>query len=177
MSTERERYKVLTDVVAATEGKKIVGRTRLQKIICLLQMAGAEFDYDFEYKHYGPYCEALADDMDYSCIFGEVTEKRKKAGWGGVYSIYSTESKPENSDFLNGFQKRILDLCSGTNSNAIDLELAVTAAWLKQDGETDPWGKVATLKWEKADRIESAKALYAKIKAFDTDNKLPVLQA
>ena len=38
-----------------------MGRTRLQKVAYLTQLAGFAGDFPFEYRHYGPYSEELAE--------------------------------------------------------------------------------------------------------------------
>ena len=45
-------------------GGKLVGRTRLQKVAYLTQLAGFARDFPFEYRHYGPYSEELAEAME-----------------------------------------------------------------------------------------------------------------
>ena len=45
-------------------GGRLVGRTRLQKVAYLTQLAGFAGDFPFEYRHYGPYSEDLAEAME-----------------------------------------------------------------------------------------------------------------
>ena len=45
-------------------GGRLVGRTRLQKVACLAKLAGYLPEFNFEYRHYGPFSEALAGSME-----------------------------------------------------------------------------------------------------------------
>jgi uncharacterized protein len=49
-------------VVAA--GGQVPGRVRLQKIVYLLDQIGLESGFTFEYHHYGPYSEGLAEQVE-----------------------------------------------------------------------------------------------------------------
>jgi uncharacterized protein len=76
-------------------GGELVGRTRLQKIVYLTQLAGFGDEFDFEYRHYGPFSEDLATGMEIAAGLHIVDEEEKRADWGGWYSIYrATEETP-----------------------------------------------------------------------------------
>src|ERR1043166_7201441 len=80
-------------------GGVLVGRTRLQKVSYLTQLAGYAAGFDFEYRHYGPYSDELASAMEIATGLGLVREEEKRAEWGGRYSIYrSTERTPASTD-------------------------------------------------------------------------------
>ena len=70
-------------------GGELVGRTRLQKVAFLMQLAGFDQSFSFEYRHYGPYSEDLSEAMDIAVLLGPVDEVERVADWGGRYSIYS----------------------------------------------------------------------------------------
>ena len=64
-------------VVAA--GGQVPGRVRLQKIVYLLDQIGLESGFTFEYHHYGPYSEALAEQVEDDQIFGNLkVEPRRR---------------------------------------------------------------------------------------------------
>ena len=75
-------------------------RTRLQKVACLAKLAGYLPEFDFEYRHYGPFSEALAGSMEIAAGLHLVNEKEEKAEWGGGwYSVYSrTDFTPVGQD-------------------------------------------------------------------------------
>jgi uncharacterized protein YwgA len=68
-------------------GGEVVGRTKLQKTVYLLTLAGFEATFRFGYKHYGPFSEELADTADLAATFDVISERQQEASWGGTYSI------------------------------------------------------------------------------------------
>lgn len=159
-------------------GGELVGRTRLQKIAYLLQLAGFGDEFHFEYKHYGPFSDDLARGMEIATAFGQVQEEEQHAAWGGWYSIYrlpnaQPSSDPRRAEFVQ-LSKQI---------GAIELELAATAAFLyavegigrTKDG--NPWAETRARKPEKArdGRLEKAAAQYAKLRQLGTPTPLPEL--
>ena len=76
-------------------GGELVGRTRLQKIAFLMQLAGFGDDFSFEYHHYGPYSEDLAQAMEIAVALGPVKEEERVADWGGRYSIYTAATSAD----------------------------------------------------------------------------------
>lgn len=58
-----EGFRWLAGVIAAHKDRRVVGRTRLQKSIMLLQRMGLESDYEFNMYHYGPYSEGLQAEI------------------------------------------------------------------------------------------------------------------
>jgi len=160
-------------------GGELVGRTRLQKIAFLLELAGFEDEFSFEYRHYGPYSEDLAQAMEIASILGPVKEDERVADWGGRYSIYTL--KEENvapadtvrSNFVQ--QAKLID--------AIELELAATAAYLfayegiGRVAEGNPWHETRRRKPSKADggRLERAAKAYEELRKIPTIRPLPEL--
>jgi uncharacterized protein YwgA len=153
-------------------GGELVGRTRLQKVAYLTQLAGFSCDFRFEYRHYGPFSDDLARGMEIASVVGGVTEEERQADWGGRYSIYRTEgtNTPEQ-DPRGAFVRRAAAI------GAIELELAATAAFLSQEeGVQDPWAETARRKPAKAanGRLDRARDAYNRLR-FDTGNRLPAL--
>jgi len=54
-----ERFQWLAAIIAAHPGNKVIGRTRLQKTVKLLQRLGVTTDFTYKLHHYGPYNEDL----------------------------------------------------------------------------------------------------------------------
>lgn len=158
--------------IIRTAGGQIVGRTRLQKVAYLLQLVGYPGKFPFEYYHYGPYSDELSSSAHVEDAFGYLTEKEAIANWGGKYSVFTVDGAPTENEFSE-FARAAAD------SNAIELELAATAAFLaKEEHCEDPWEETARRKPEKAvdGHLENAKALYRKLAAIKTPNLLPDLQ-
>lgn len=167
----KERIDEVVDVVACAGGQ-LVGRTRLQKTVYLLSLMGlGSEEFRFQYKHYGPFSESLASITDISKLFGGLQEEQQPSSWGGVFSVYRTSiesTEPENS-------VRRTAIVLSKDANAIDLELAATAAYLALEGYTDPWAETAARKPDKVGRIESAKVLYRKLLSLAAPKKLPTI--
>jgi uncharacterized protein len=160
--------------IVSTAGGEIIGTTRLQKIGCLLELAGAGAGFDFAYHLFGPYSEALSiAAMDAGALDLMKIEQRT-AAWGGRYCIYKTlGAGPEN---VSPSVQRLAKAASVADS--VDLELAVTAAFLAKNGRQDPWNEVAARKKDKAteERLGRARALYASFMELDLPQALPVVR-
>jgi uncharacterized protein YwgA len=155
-------------------GGQLVGRTRLQKITYLSQLAGFSSDFEFEYRHYGPYSEELSDAARIATGLKIIKEEERPTEWGGWYSIFSTEPNvkhTERTDFISLAAK----------IDAIELELAATAAFLYdregigKKGQGDPWRETAKRKPEKAAKLEQAKNAYRTLSAVRTPKSLPAI--
>lgn len=150
-------------------GGRIVGRTKLQKVAYLLELAGLGEGFHFEYRHYGPFSEDLADAIQMASAFGLVSEDERKADWGGVYSIYSAPGDPVNPTRAAFAQIAV-------QMDAVELELAATAAYLYAiEGYADPWKETARRKPEKAkrDRLRAAINAYRELQDARVPNRLP----
>lgn len=72
----------VTEIIRAAGGE-IVGRTRLQKVAYLLELAGLGHGFSFEYRHYGPYSEDLALASRNADLLGFLEEEERPTSWGG----------------------------------------------------------------------------------------------
>lgn len=162
-------------------GGRLVGRTRLQKVAYLSQLAGFADNFSFEYRHYGPYSEELAEAMEIASALGIVTEVENQTEWGGWYSVYDVcEDSAERSGEVSN---RAEFVKAASKFGAIELELAATAAflYLKEREEIgsnyDPWKETALLKPEKAtpQKLKNAKKAYKKLRDISTPNSLPAI--
>jgi hypothetical protein len=174
----RNPHLIATRIVQDAGGE-LVGRTRLQKVAYLMQLAGFGDELGFEYRHYGPFSQDLARGMDIATAFGAVKEVEAQADWGGWYSVYSVEPlvQPDNP-------ARAAFVQEAKKIGAIELELAATAAYLfvvEGIGRTrkgNPWEETRCRKPSKAaeGRLERAFAAYDKLrKAVKTPRALPAL--
>lgn len=154
-------------------GGQIVGRTRLQKIAYLLELVGLGDDFDFEYRHYGPYSDRLASAVSTAVLLRAIHEDERLTAWGGHYSVFTAEPISEREPT----PERLAFIKESSKSDPVALELAATAAFLACEGEEDPWGATAKRKPEKADpnRLAQAKALYEQLSKINTPIKLPKL--
>ena len=84
-----EKHRWLAAVIAAHPEHKLVGRTRLQKTVKLLQRLGAPLDYDYMLFFYGPYSEGVQADIRLLENFGLVTEEECTARDGQPYYTFT----------------------------------------------------------------------------------------
>ena len=155
-------------------GGRLVGRTRLQKVAYLTQLAGFASDFPFEYRHYGPYSEELAEAMEIAVGLDIVREDEAVSASGSWYSIYNTER-------ADGDRDRARFISAAAEIGAIELELAATAAYLyAEEGlrggrGRNPWTITAQRKPRKAaeGRLERAKAAYRRLCCIATPGALP----
>lgn len=161
-------------------GNHLVGRTRLQKITYLSQLAGYANDFPFHYKHYGCFSQELADAMEIAAGLGLVHEEETPSEWGGWYSVYTRD--PEKDLAVRSDPGRAAFLAFAAEQSAIELELAATAAFLYESegygrtkGKGDPWEETAMRKPSKAaeGRLERAKATYRRLRQMQTPKQLP----
>ncbi|WP_370154518.1 hypothetical protein [Ferrovibrio sp.] len=171
ISSKRDVDKAI-DIIRDAGGE-IVGRTRLQKIAYLLELAGMGGGFPFEYRHYGPYSEDLALAVRNACILGLIDEEERPASWGGVYSIYRLKPSGEAS----GANDRAGLVQKVVHADPIELELAATAAFLSTQGYDNPWVETAKRKPDKAqgNRLEKAKDLYKALNQVSTPTALPAI--
>lgn len=165
---QRREYERVVHIVSDAGGR-VVGRTKLQKIAYLLEATGLGDGFPFEYRHYGPYSEELSSAARSAKLLGVLDEKEIATSWGGFYSIYSVSTGTTE----NTARTQLAKIAAG--ADAIELELAATAAFLASEGNDDPWGETAKRKPEKAnsDRLEAAKNLYRQLRAVKTPKLLP----
>lgn len=161
-------------------GGELVGRTRLQKVAFLTQLAGFDDSFSFEYRHYGPYSEDLSQAMDIAVLLGPVQEVERVADWGGRYSIYSLNSAVPETDHD---ADRAHFIQQAKRIDAVELELAATAAYLYEvegigkASPGDPWQETARRKPTKVTggRLLKAAQAYNELRQVKTVNPLPDL--
>ncbi|MFZ3004594.1 MAG: hypothetical protein WA047_00365 [Phenylobacterium sp.] len=147
----------------------IVGKTKLQKTVALLELAGLGPGFSFSYYLYGPYSEQLATAVDRGVLLGLIREEERVATWGGKYSVF----KADHADLQNAPKEELIRKASRADS--IVLELAVTAAFLAANNEQSAWDKLMELKPDKAfgENLGRAKTLYEELRAIQTPTPLP----
>ena len=159
----RENARKVAGIIGDAGGR-VVGRTRLQKIAYLLDVAGYGEGFTFRYKNYGPFCDELALAARSGALLGELRESSRRADWGGIYSIYEVDLKEDVDRFADRSQlaRRAAD------ADAIELELAATAVFLARDGFENHWEETERRKPQKSEegRLERAKDLLETLSEF-----------
>jgi uncharacterized protein len=159
--------------LVADSGGELVGKTRLQKSVYILERAGLGSGFTFAYHHYGPYSEELSISADYAVALNLIEEERKEASWGGEYFVYKSKSSAvpcENDD-----RNKILKKLSAVDS--VQLELAATAFLLHDLGYDPPWDELVERKTDKATKtnIAAAKKLCKDLADLEVPTPLPKL--
>ncbi len=157
-------YDTVAELVALNGGR-LVGRTRLQKSVYLLQACGINLGFDFDYHHYGPYSEELASAARDAEALGMVDVEWKNS-YGNDYAVF--RSNVAVSDFPN-FDNAAEVLRILSKYEATVLELAATADFLRKNGyENDPWEEVKRRKASKvtAQRLDQSRALLNELQSL-----------
>lgn len=118
-------------VVAA--GGEVVGKIRLQKVVYLLDQIGLNSGFSYEYFHYGPYSENLAERVEDDVIFGHLhADQRRRLSDGVPYVAYRANGagdgeKPDQHMSPDRMQIALHEM---QRRSATVLELAATIHWL-----------------------------------------------
>lgn len=127
-------------VVAA--GGEIVGKIRLQKVVYLLDQLGLNSGFSYEYFHYGPYSEDLAERVEDDVVFGHLhADQRRRLSDGVPYIAYSATApgegdKPEAHLPADRIRTALAEM---QRRSATVLELAATIHWLAVIEDVPDW--------------------------------------
>jgi uncharacterized protein YwgA len=119
---KRESFRWLAALIAAHPQRKLVGRTRLQKEVKLLQRRGFPTGYTYSIHFYGPYSEDLNADLKVARQLELVQEDLKQGSGENAYYTYRAAPEailPE----IDRFQS-LVDLLK--DAEDVPLELAAT---------------------------------------------------
>jgi uncharacterized protein YwgA len=138
--------------IVSLNGGELVGKTRLQKTVYLLENCGLEGEFDFTYHNYGPFSREVEEATEFAVISNRI-EQNKKLGNHGIryFEFISKEEAPNKLGNLDGEMiQESLKSMGGYSS--IELELAATIAFLNNSGLDRDLvdGKVEELKPAKA---------------------------
>jgi uncharacterized protein len=151
-----ENYRWLAGLIAAHPDGKVVGRTRLQKEVKLLQSLGFPTDYGYMIHFYGPYSEELNADIGLLDSLGFVNEEERVSQEGNPYYIISACAGVPVAD-VSDFDSEIRLMA---RSDSTVLELAATYDAFRDSGANhdEAVARVARKKGSKCDggRLELA---------------------
>lgn len=118
----KERFRWLAAAIAAHADRKVVGRTRLQKEIRLLQRLKFPTEYAYTLHFYGPYSEGLHADIGLLESLGLVEEVAQISREGAPYYILRATAEAELPEIEE--YRRFIDVMDVADS--VVLELAAT---------------------------------------------------
>jgi uncharacterized protein len=142
-----ENWQWLAAIIRAHPNGEVVGRTRLQKTVWLLQRLGLPTDYVYSLHFYGPYSEEVKADTDSAEQLGLISEDRRVAQNGSEYFVLrarSSASLPSPDQF-----RCPLEILA--NENATVLELAATYDAFRKMG-LDHASAIESLRAKKGDK-------------------------
>lgn len=125
-----ENFRWLAAVVADHPDRLLVGRTRLQKTVRLLQRRGLPTTYKFSNYFYGPYSEALQADVKLSEALGLISEESSENKEGTAYFRFHARDKAAVKE-IEPFSKAIQIL---SKTDPVILELAATYDAFREQG-------------------------------------------
>ena len=123
-------------------GGEVVGKVRLQKIVYLLDQIGLNSGFSYEYHHYGPYSDELAEQVEDDVVFRYVdAEQRRRQSDGVPYVVYKASTVGEGDPVdEHPLADRVRSALSEMQQrSATVLELAATIHWLKVAEGLDDW--------------------------------------
>jgi uncharacterized protein len=126
-----EQYRLLAAVIAAHPNREVVGRTRLQKTIKLLQRLGLGTSYGYSIHFYGPYSEDLQSDLTLLEAFGLAREEARIPTIGDSRYYVIQAGTDANPDLIVKYKKPIR-LMAETDQTV--LELAATYDTFREAG-------------------------------------------
>ena len=124
-------YSIILPLLVQELGQ-IEGRKKFQKIVHILQCAGAPFDERFEFAQFGPYSSTLKAEIDHLDVFEILSEEQR----GNTYVFSSGKRLPElreagllsESPAWTGFAKGL------NGKSASELEALSTTLFLLERG-------------------------------------------
>ena len=126
-----DNRKLTAALIAAHPGRKIYGRTRLQKEVKLLQRLGFPTDYCYTIHFYGPYSESLYSDIGVMEAFGLIRETQSRTMEGKDCYILEAADRDDLPD-VSKFHPYINKL---DRADAVALELAATYDSFREQGD------------------------------------------
>lgn len=153
-----EPFRWLASVIAAHTGRRVVGRTRLQKTVRLLQRKGLPTGLSYSIHFYGPYSEGLNSELGLLKQLGLVHEDLKANASGDQqYYVYTAAPEAALAE-ISGYQP-LIALIEQTKD--VPLELAATYDAFREMGSdhADALERLRQKKGSKCDPANEAAAL------------------
>jgi uncharacterized protein YwgA len=145
----------------------IKGRKKLQKMVYLMSVAGAPFQYKYRYHHFGPYSEQLQAEINELVQKGYVSEKNEDSAY--VYTLTDKgkmlmERLEQEEGYSCTIDARLTESLARQTSTF--LEMVSTYAFLVQSGDEPERArqKAVELKGHLADMIDEAISYYEQIR-------------
>lgn len=141
----------ILDFIPATintiPSKKIEGRKRLQKIVHLLELAGADVEGNFDLLHYGPYSKKVSNAIEELEFLGMIKESVQAIGvYDTLQYVYEIgdlfEANKSVNELTEQIDKRLLE--NFEDYSTVDLEVASTIGFFESQGSKRDQAKERT---------------------------------
>ena len=126
-----EPYRWIAGVIAAHKDRRVVGRTRLQKTIKLLQRKGLPTELSYSIHFYGPYSEGLNSELRFLKQYQLVNEEVKESEHSDQHYYVYTATEAADLPQLQGYAADIKLIEAAKD---VPLELAATYDTFREMG-------------------------------------------
>ena len=99
---------VLIIALFGVYGSVIEGRTKIQKMICILKEKGIQFSLDFKPYYYGPYSDQLSDNLNTLIGMNLINETINPAGYNRYR--YDYRLTPEGYKLYNKIENKLTSM-------------------------------------------------------------------
>jgi uncharacterized protein len=149
--------------IVKLNGGRLTGKTRLQKSAYFLEFGRVGFGLEFEYHHYGPFSEELANLAEDAKDLHLMEIQWNTSLSGAEYAIFLDTSDPLPDDPEDKRRSDILSILRDYTST--ELELAATTDFLARTGYDHAWEETARRKSSKItpERVARSKALLKRL--------------
>ena len=170
MSLTDPKPDLVADIVRDAGGE-IVGWFRLQRTAYLLEVAGLGSGFRFFCRGGGPHSSPLYDSAMVGTYLGKLKETELVADWGGIYSVFEVDDRPDES--VPVARRQLAS--QAAKASSLLLGLAATAVYISREGCANPWAETERRMPDSAEngRLEKAKALLRQLKRIDVPDPLP----
>lgn len=126
--------------------RQIQGKKRLQKLLHLLKLGGADIGVEFRLLHYGAFSVELAQAADLLAVTGHIQERIEPVGvYSTFQSVYNLSKSTQSKIKLS---KQFTELLSVLDKySTVELEVASAIGYLQDSG------------FSKSDAIKQTKAM------------------
>jgi uncharacterized protein len=107
----------------------------------LVNQLGIATGFSFNYHHYGPYSDELADKVEDDVVFGRISVQQKRRADGVPFVIYRSPDhvQDDKTESLFATPRTRMSLSAMQSRSATILELAATIHWLAFIEKVDNW--------------------------------------
>ena len=135
--------RLVADIIALSGGR-LVGRTRMQKTVYLLDVLGLRSGASYYYYNFGPFSDEIANGISDGKFNGSLVEEIDyRMSDGSPFSIFKTDRTSAQIHEVGSLPadkvRSILQLFASCNSTV--LELAATIHWLARVERVPDWRK------------------------------------